>query len=254
MPDNKGKKKRDPKNPYGNYEFDRSTKVSPAIIKQIKTLGMTKALASASSNKGNAAYMEGLKRMYGAKRVANAMGSASSGSAGPKMGGGSGRATAKTSAGPKMGGGQGYKNAPKKARSTGSQVGRGAAIAGAAAYGAGVYKQSKSPAKGIISGRPRGANVPGRVQRTAYNAAIKGGKTPAQAMRAANMAKAGKLGLAAGKLLTKKTIIGTAALTAAPYVAKAAKKITETQKKSSKLSPTQIRANAIKNRSGGKGY
>jgi hypothetical protein len=211
MPKEKGKK-RDPKNPYGNYEFDRSTKVSPAVIKQIKTLGMTKALASASSNKGNAAYMEGLKRMYGAKRVANAMGSASSGSAGPKMGGGSGRATAKTSAGPKMGGGQGYKNAPKKARSTGSQVGRGAAIAGAAAYGAGVYKQSKNPATGIISGKARGAAVSGRAQRTAYNTAIKGGKTPAQAMAMAKAAKVGKTALVAGKFLTKRTVLGSAAL------------------------------------------
>ena len=214
MPDNKGKKKRDPKNPYGNYEFDRSTKVSPAVIKQIKTLGMTKALASASSNKGNAAYMEGLKRMYGAKRVANAMGSASSGSSPVKMGGGSGmrNKTKYTSSPVKMGGGQGYKNAPKKSRSTGSQVGRGAAIAGAAAYGAGVYKQSKNPATGIISGRTRGANVPGRTQRAAYNTAIKGGKTPAQAMAMAKAAKVGKVGLAAGKFLTKKTAIGTAAL------------------------------------------
>lgn len=246
MPDNKGKKKRDSKNPYGNYEFDRSTKVSPTVIKQIKTLGMTKALASASSNKGNAAYMEGLKRMYGAKRVANAMGSASTGSAGPKMGGGSGRATAKTSAGPKMGGGQGYKNAPKKARSTGSQVGRGAAVAGAAAYGAGVYKQSKNPAKGIISGKVRGADVPGRTQRTAYNAAIKGGKTPAQAMAMAKIAKVGKAGLVAGKLLTKKSVLGSAALYAGEKLVSKAIKDSKKPKAASGISR--------KKPTGGKGY
>ena len=246
MPDNKGKKKRDSKNPYGNYEFDRSTKVSPAVIKQIKTLGMTKALASASSNKGNAAYMEGLKRMYGAKRVANAMGSASTGSAGPKMGGGSGMKTKYTSAGPKMGGGQGYKNAPKKTRSTGSQVGRGAAIAGAAAYGAGVYKQSKNPATGIISGKARGAAVSGRAQRTAYNAAIKGGKTPAQAMAMAKAAKLGKTALVAGKFLTKRTVLGTAALYAGEkLVSKAIK-----DSKKPKAGPGISR----KKPTGGKGY
>lgn len=249
MPNEKGKKKRDSKNPYGNYEFDRSTKVSPAIIKQIKTLGMTKALASASSNKGNAAYMEGLKRMYGAKRVANAMGSASTGSSPLKNGGGSGMKTKYTSAGPKMGGGQGnrpgYKPA-NKARSTGSQVGRGAAIAGAAAYGAGVYKQSKNPAKGIISGKARGADVPGRTQRTAYNAAIKGGKTPAQAMAMAKAAKVGKAGLVAGKFLAKKTVIGTAALYAGEkLVSKAIK-----DSKKPKAGPGISR----KRPTGGKGY
>jgi len=51
-----------------------AVKVSPAVIKQIKTLGMTKALASAKSNKGNKAYITGLTRMYGAKKVNDALG------------------------------------------------------------------------------------------------------------------------------------------------------------------------------------
>jgi hypothetical protein len=51
-----------------------ASKVSPKVINQIKTLGMTKALASAKSNKGNKAYMAGLTRMYGAKRVNAALG------------------------------------------------------------------------------------------------------------------------------------------------------------------------------------
>lgn len=51
-----------------------AAKVSPNIVKQIKTLGMTKALASAKSNKGNKAYITGLTRMYGAKRVNDALG------------------------------------------------------------------------------------------------------------------------------------------------------------------------------------
>jgi hypothetical protein len=51
-----------------------AVKVSPNIIKQIKTLGMTKALASAKSNKGNKAYITGLTRMYGANKVNAALG------------------------------------------------------------------------------------------------------------------------------------------------------------------------------------
>lgn len=51
-----------------------AVKVSPNVVKQIKTLGMTKALASAKSNRGNKAYITGLTRMYGAKRVNDALG------------------------------------------------------------------------------------------------------------------------------------------------------------------------------------
>jgi hypothetical protein len=49
-------------------------KVSDKVIGQIKTLGMTKALASAKSNRNNPTYIAGLKRMYGAKRVSDALG------------------------------------------------------------------------------------------------------------------------------------------------------------------------------------
>ena len=51
-----------------------AVKVSPNVIKQIKTLGMTKALASAKSKKSDTAYIKGLTRMYGAKRVNDALG------------------------------------------------------------------------------------------------------------------------------------------------------------------------------------
>jgi hypothetical protein len=51
-----------------------AVKVSPTVIKQIKTLGMTKALASAKSKKSDTAYIKGLTRMYGAKRVNDALG------------------------------------------------------------------------------------------------------------------------------------------------------------------------------------
>jgi len=49
-------------------------KVSPKVVNQIKTLGMTKALASAKSNRNNPTYIAGLKRTYGAKRVNDALG------------------------------------------------------------------------------------------------------------------------------------------------------------------------------------
>lgn len=49
-------------------------KVSPKVVGQIKSLGMTKALASAKSNRNNPTYIAGLKRMYGAKRVNDALG------------------------------------------------------------------------------------------------------------------------------------------------------------------------------------
>jgi hypothetical protein len=243
MPDNKGKKKRDPKNPYGNYEFDRSTKVSPDVIKQIKTLGMTKALASASSNKGNAAYMEGLKRMYGAKRVTGAMGSASTSTSytGKNLSVPSGGVMG--SKRPQV---SGTAKSTKKTRSTGSQVGRGAAAAGAAAYGAAVYKQSKNPAKGIVSGKARGAAVAGKAQRSAYNAALKGGKTPAQAMAMAKTAKLGKIAKGLGKIGSKTNVYGTVALYAGEkLVSKAIK-----DSKKPKAGPGISR----KKPTGGKGY
>jgi hypothetical protein len=61
----------------GKPNMNRSkaaVKVSPTVIKQIKTLGMTKALASAKSKKSDKAYITGLTRMYGAKKVNDALG------------------------------------------------------------------------------------------------------------------------------------------------------------------------------------
>ena len=45
------------------------TKVSQATIDKIKAMGMTKALKSAATGTANAEMREGLKRLYGAKRV-----------------------------------------------------------------------------------------------------------------------------------------------------------------------------------------
>ena len=46
-----------------------AVKVSQATIDKIKAMGMTKALKTAANGKANAEMREGLKRMYGAKRL-----------------------------------------------------------------------------------------------------------------------------------------------------------------------------------------
>lgn len=48
--------------------------VSQSVIDKIKSDGMTAALKKAGAGGVGAAYMEGVKRMYGAKRVAAAVG------------------------------------------------------------------------------------------------------------------------------------------------------------------------------------
>ena len=58
-------------------------KVSQATIDKIKKMGMTKALGSASSNK-SAEFQEGLRRMYGEKRLSKALGSTSKSKAVPR--------------------------------------------------------------------------------------------------------------------------------------------------------------------------
>jgi len=51
----------------------KKTVVSQAVIDKIKSDGMTAALKKAGAGGVGAAYMEGVKRMYGAKRVAAAV-------------------------------------------------------------------------------------------------------------------------------------------------------------------------------------
>ena len=53
------------------------TKVNQATIDKIKSQGMTKALKTAATSK-DAAYVQGVKRMYGADRLKAAMGSTKS--------------------------------------------------------------------------------------------------------------------------------------------------------------------------------
>jgi hypothetical protein len=73
-------------------------KVSQKTIDQIKKMGMTKALGSASSNK-SAEFQEGLRRMYGQRRLSKAMGSSAKG-VGQPVGGVMGTSRAQVMSGP----------------------------------------------------------------------------------------------------------------------------------------------------------
>jgi hypothetical protein len=213
-------------------------KVKQSTIDEIKKMGMTKALAAAKTRR-TPEYQEAVKRMYGAKRLAKA--TAGTGRSTQPVGGVMGSKRAQVMAGP-------VRSTTKKtvAKSMRSQVGRGAAAAGAAAYATAVYKQSKNPTKGIVTGRTRGANVAGKAQRSAYKAAIKSGKTSAQATTAAKAAKLGKAGMTAGKFLTKRTVLGSAALYAGEKLVSKAMR----DSKKPKARPGVSR----KKSSGGKGY
>lgn len=56
-------------------KYKGTTKVSQSTIDSIKKLGMTAALKKAGTSK-NPEYLEGVKRMYGAKRLASVQGAA----------------------------------------------------------------------------------------------------------------------------------------------------------------------------------
>jgi hypothetical protein len=93
------------------------TKVKQSTINAIKKTGMTKALGSITpAQRKNAAYMTGLKRMYGVARVNKALGI--TGGSPVKFGGGSGRRTQSSPV--KFGGGQGMRNTAKKTTTRGS--------------------------------------------------------------------------------------------------------------------------------------
>jgi hypothetical protein len=63
-----------PKGAAPRKKTAKKTVVSQAVIDKIKSDGMTAALKKAGAGGVGAAYMEGVKRMYGAKRVAAAVG------------------------------------------------------------------------------------------------------------------------------------------------------------------------------------
>jgi hypothetical protein len=58
-------------------KYKGTTKVSQTTIDNIKKMGMTASLKKAASSK-NPEYLEGIKRMYGAKRLSAAQGSTTS--------------------------------------------------------------------------------------------------------------------------------------------------------------------------------
>ena len=60
-------------------KYKGTAKVSQTTIDNIKKMGMTASLKKAGSSK-NPEYLEGIRRMYGAKRLSTAQGNASTGS------------------------------------------------------------------------------------------------------------------------------------------------------------------------------
>ena len=74
-------------------------KVSQATIDKIKKMGMTKALASAKTNKG-AEFQEGLRRMYGEKRLSKANASSVTKGVNQPVGGVMGSQRSKVMSGP----------------------------------------------------------------------------------------------------------------------------------------------------------
>jgi hypothetical protein len=222
MPKHYGDKKKS--KAKSNYQFDRSIKVKQSTIDAIKAKGMEGALKSA---KGNAEYEEGIKRLYGARRYeqANRKTSTRTTPRDEK----SGKDMKRMSAGPKMGGGQGYASASKSSK---TKTGRGskvaAGIGAAAAVGAaGIYAKGKSVAKkraGMTAAQLRADNK--RVQeRTKKIAGSKTGKAIGKTARAVTSTAA------------KRTAIGAAALYAAPKAMstlREQKQKTEARRKASK--------------------
>jgi len=88
----------------------KTTKVKSSTISAIKKTGMTKALGSITpAQRKNAAYMTGLKRMYGAARVNKALAPKASGNRSVPVGGVMG-----TSKNNKVMGGSSIKSTMKK--------------------------------------------------------------------------------------------------------------------------------------------
>ena len=68
----------------GDTPAAKKTVVSQAMINKIKAEGMTAAIKKAAAGGGGAAYNEGVKRLYGASRVAKATAANMNAAAKPK--------------------------------------------------------------------------------------------------------------------------------------------------------------------------
>jgi hypothetical protein len=231
-------------------------KVKQSTIDDIKKKGMTKALASAKTNR-SPEYQEALRRMYGERRVKEAMKGAQGGSM-PRAtymykGTSPGAATTKrkkmtmgTTPGSPAGTGARQVSSRQKA---GSKGGRAGAIAGAvgAAGAAGIYAKGKMEQKKIagMTKREKAAYEKKRVEKVARRGApiakfakSKAGKTVGKVSRAvAGAAKtpAGKIvGKAVGGRVGAVLTVGAAAAGAGKAVGKAVKKATTKAKSKGK--------------------
>lgn len=145
----KGKKTRDPKNPYGNYEFNRNVKVSQTSIDKIKDVARKEGIEAAIKRFGRT-DAEAVKRLYGQRRYdLYATKGKPSGRPGPNAGSAS-TAGARKSSPVKNGGGQGYRSAAKP-----KPTNRANAVALATgATAASVYARGKSLQRRIANMTP----------------------------------------------------------------------------------------------------
>jgi hypothetical protein len=188
-------------------------KVKQSTIDEIKKMGMTKALASAKTRR-SPEYQEALRRMYGERRVKEAMKGAQGGSA-PRetymKRGYSGAPTSSgTSAGPKKGGGQGYKS-PSSNQKMDNRGKAALGVAGTiAAAGAGIYAKGKSVQRKVAKMTPaQQANYNKKATKRVADRTMKVAKSPA--------------GKVAGKVFRKNPFV-MAATTPVPKFGKAALK------------------------------
>jgi hypothetical protein len=153
------------KNPSGSKKAS-AIKVSQATIDNIKSAGMAAALKKAAGG-ASAAYVEGVKRMYGASRLNAAMAKVKQSEAGA----GSGTRNPKQ-AGPMTGQASGYRNPSQaKAKSDGGGKYVGSTfVPNKTAAKAPVKKAAASKTKPTLGGFSSAAkaisSVGGRVERT----------------------------------------------------------------------------------------
>jgi hypothetical protein len=209
-----------------------ATKVSQKTIDDIKRMGMTKALASAKTNR-SAEYQEALRRMYGERRVKEAMRGAQGGSASRETYMKRGYSGAPTSTGKsspvKKGGGQGYKSSTTSSRTkmgAKGKAGLGIAAAAAAA-GGGVYAKGKSIQKKVASMTPaQQAAYAKKATKRVESRVKKVAKSPV-GKAAAKVAKS-PVGKVAGKVVGGRVgavmTVGTVAASGAKSATQAAKK------------------------------
>ena len=220
----KGKKDkaRDPKNPYGNYEFDRSKKVSQAVVDKVKDTARKEGIPAAIQKHGGS-NAEAVKRLYGQRRYdkyfksTTGSGSSRGGTTRP-----SGTVAARAgSAGPMMGGGVGRQVASRK-KPTGRAGAVAAAVGAAGIASRAKYQSTKGKSQALRAEEARINKMkPGKARTAAlkaYSEAVDKFNSRNQAVQKFAQSKGGKAFGKTARALTgtaaRRTGVGLVALTA----------------------------------------